>query len=149
MGMRPLPGIQLSACAKPYPPSPDLLLPKCTKPVPYEWGQETVFLQNRPDPWGKCAVFGDPYVLHFDIPYTDNDCFPQHGGPWGNAVNVVRDPGVYSLVKLPAASGESLSIQGKFGYTSRSPIRSAMQGIAVTGSLIQGHTLCRVPHFRF
>lgn len=137
--LRPLPGVQLGDCTPPYPRSSELP-PSCTKPEPYEWGQKTVFFTSRPPPWGKCAIFGDPYVIPFDRPRPSHSC-PILGRAWENGMDTVQLPGVYNLVSIPKGSAESLLVQGKFGFTQDHSTRSSMQGVAVSGSFVGGHEL--------
>lgn len=73
-------------------------------------------------PWGKCAVFGDPHVVTFDrIMGPSTRQFSQ---------------GDYWLVNSPR-----LSIQGRFGFTHRFPNASSTLGVAVSGPLIMDHKL--------
>lgn len=73
-------------------------------------------------PWGKCAIFGDPHVISFDRVY---------GPPV-----TMTDPGEFHLIK-----SDRLNIQGRFGYTRRFPTASSTTGIAVRGNLIKDHSL--------
>lgn len=73
-------------------------------------------------PWGKCAIFGDPHVISFDRVY---------GPPV-----TMTDPGEFHLIK-----SDRLNIQGRFGYTRRFPTASSTTGIAVQGKLIKDHSL--------
>merc|ERR1712176_566234 len=86
--LRPFPGVQLGACAPAHPP-PVGWPKRCKKPVPYEWGQETTFLAGKTPPWSKCGVFGDLYVLPFDVPHADKDCSASE--LWGDHLNVIED----------------------------------------------------------
>ena len=62
-------------------------------------------------------------------------------GSLSKGVNDVTDPGVYVLVKMPEDTAEELLIQGRYVYTRAGPTRSSLQGIAVSGSLIDNHEL--------
>jgi len=73
-------------------------------------------------PWGKCAIFGDPHVISFDRVY---------GPPV-----TMTDPGEFHLIK-----SDRLNIQGRFGYTRRFPTASSTIGIAVQGKFIKDHSL--------
>jgi len=140
----------LGACTASF-SEPGMLPGQCAKAAHEkgEWGQDATFFTCRPPPWGKCGIFGDPYILPFDIPADDTQC-PTLRGELGTGMSTADEPGVYNLVKMPLDTGANvpleieaadLLVQGKFGYTKEHPTRSSLQGIAVSGAYLDDHKL--------
>lgn len=93
---------------------------KMSKCQPANEGVLTEVLKAMP--YGQCAIVGDPHIITWDRTFAP-------------AV-VQTDPGDFWLVK-----SDTLKIMGRFGFTDRFKKASSATGVAVTGSLIKGHTL--------
>jgi len=87
-------------------------------------GFQTIIVNGAP--WGKCAALGDPHILTFDHPQAT-------GSPY---VDKIEGPGEYAFVK-----SDSLTINGRFGYTKDTPEGVSTIGLALSGTMIKGHTM--------
>jgi len=76
----------------------------------------------RSMPKGVCGLFGDPHIVTFD-------------NPTGATLNQFST-GEYYLVKSSA-----LQVSGRFGFSERFPKEASTIGIAVGGTLLNGHTI--------
>lgn len=90
-------------------------------------------------PWGKCMLLGDPHITTFDRKMLGSYPQEQEDQAGENFYMVPLEwfqAGEYHLVL-----GESLDIQGRFGFTTAYGAASSTLGVAAGGSLLGNHRL--------